>query len=84
MSLEAITKIRDVEEGMDQARAQARAQAQRLLADAERAGRDLLEQGRLRAAEETAAEYRRHLETGMLACRLTERMREECGICFPG
>lgn len=34
--------------------------------------------------EETAAEYRRHLETGMLACRLTERMREECGICFPG
>lgn len=34
--------------------------------------------------EETAAEYRRHLETGMLACRLTERMRGECGICFPG
>lgn len=32
--------------------------------------------------EETAAEYRRQLETGRLACRLTERIREQCGIRF--
>lgn len=54
MSLEAITKIRGVEDEMDQARAQARAQTQKLLADAEKAGQELLEQGRRTSAEKAA------------------------------
>ena len=68
MSLEAINKIRDVEGAMDQARADAKTQAQKLLADAERAGRALLEKGRqdaagksaevMKAAEARAAENR--------------------------
>ena len=55
MSLEAITRIRSVEEGMDQAKADARAQAQKLAAEAEREGRALLQQGREQAAK--AAPY---------------------------
>ena len=54
MSLEAIEKIRGGEDAMDQARAQARAQAQQILADAERAGQEALEQGRQSAAKKTA------------------------------
>ena len=46
MSLEAITKIRAVEDGMERAKADAKAQAQKLLADAEREGRALLQKGR--------------------------------------
>ena len=56
MSLEAITRIRSVEEGMDQAKADARAQAQKLAAEAEREGRALLQQGREQAAKAAAAE----------------------------
>ena len=56
MSLEAITKIRSVEENMDQARADAKARAQKLAAEAEREGRALLQQGRERAAKAAAAE----------------------------
>ena len=56
MSLEAITKIRSVEEDMDQARADAKARAQKLAAEAEREGRALLQQGRERAAKAAAAE----------------------------
>lgn len=68
MSLEAINKIRDVEGAMDQAKADAKAQAQKLLADAEREGRTLLEKGRqdstakaaevMKAAEAKAGEKR--------------------------
>ena len=54
MSLEAITKIRAVEDGMDEARAGARAQAQKLAADAEREGRALLEKGRAQSAAAAA------------------------------
>ena len=64
MSLEAIEKIRGVEEEMDQARAQARAQAQKILADAERAGQDLLEQGRRASAEKSAGAVRAAQERG--------------------
>ena len=46
MSLEAITKIREVESSMEQSKAEARSQVQKLAADAEREGRALLEQGR--------------------------------------
>ena len=56
MSLEAITKIRSVEEGMDQARADAKARAQKLAAEAEREGRALLQQGKEQAAKAAAAE----------------------------
>ena len=55
MSLEAITKIREVEDTMERAKADARAQGQKLVADAERAGRALLQQGRDQAAQEAAA-----------------------------
>ena len=68
MSLEAITEIREVEERMERAKAETRAQAQKLVADAERDGKALLQQGRdaaaaaaadaLRKAEETAAQRR--------------------------
>ena len=54
MSLEAITKIRAVEDGMEQARADARAQAQKLAADAEREGRVLLQKGREQSAAAAA------------------------------
>ena len=68
MSLEAITEIRQVEDRMERAKAEARAQAQKLVADAERDGKALLQQGRddagkaeaeaLRKAEEAAAKRR--------------------------
>ncbi len=57
MSLEAITKIRSVEEDMDQARADAKAQAQKLAA--EREGRALLRQGKEQAAKAAAAEMKK-------------------------
>ena len=68
MSLEAITEIRAVEERAERVKAEARAQAQKLAADADRDGKALLRQGRddaaaaqvqaLREAEETAAARR--------------------------
>ena len=71
MSLKAIREIQSAEESMDQARAEARAKAQRLLADAEREGRELLKRGReasagktaevMRASEERAAARRREI-----------------------
>ena len=53
MSLEAIEKIRGVEDEMDQARGQARAQAQKIRDEADRAGQALLEQSRRTAEEKT-------------------------------
>ena len=58
MSLEAISKIRSVEESMDQARADARARAQKLAAEAERDGRALLQKGKDAAAKAAAAKRR--------------------------
>ena len=68
MSLEAITKIRTVEDGAEQSKADAKAQAAKLVADAEREGRSLLQKGRelsagvsakaLQEAEEKAAKRR--------------------------
>lgn len=55
MSLEAITKIREVEDSMEQAKADARAKGQKLVADAEREGRVLLQQGKDKAARAAAA-----------------------------
>lgn len=66
MSLEAITKIRGLEDEMEQARAQARAEAQKLLADAERSGQSLLEQGRRISAEKTAGVMKAAEERGAL------------------
>ena len=54
MSLEAITEIREVEERMERAKAEARAQAQKMVADAERDGKALLQQGRDAAAKAEA------------------------------
>ena len=74
MSLEAITEIREVEERMERAKAEARAQAQKMVADAERDGKALLQQGRdaaakaeveaLRKAEEAAAGRREAILAG--------------------
>ena len=55
MSLEAISKIRAVEESMERSRADAKAQAQKLVADAEREGRALLQEGKEKAAAAAAA-----------------------------
>ena len=55
MSLEAITKIRAVEDSMEQSKAEAKAQAQKLIADAEREGNALLQQGREKASAAAAA-----------------------------
>ena len=55
MSLEAITKIRAVEDSMEQSKAEAKAQAQKLIAEAEREGKALLQQGREKAAAAAAA-----------------------------
>ena len=54
MSLEAITKIRAVEDGVEQSKADAKAQAAKLAADAEREGRALLQKGREKSAEASA------------------------------
>ena len=54
MSLKAIREIQSVEETMDQQRSEARAKAQRLIADAEREGRELLKKGREDSAKKTA------------------------------
>lgn len=58
MSLEAIAKIRKAEEGMEQSKADAKAQAQKLIADAEREGRALLQQGSEKSASAAAAAMR--------------------------
>ena len=58
MSLEAITKIREGEEDMEQAKAEARAQVQKMIADAEREGRALLQRGREASAAASAAAMR--------------------------
>lgn len=60
MSLEAITKIRSVEENMDQAKADAKARAQKLTAEAEREGRALLQKGREESAKSAAAGFSKH------------------------
>ena len=54
MSLEAITRIRQVEDDMERSKAEARGQAQKLAADAQREGKDLLERRR-EASTEAAA-----------------------------
>jgi len=54
MSRKAIQEIRSVEENMERSRAEARAKAQRLIADAEREGRELLKRGREDSAKKTA------------------------------
>lgn len=51
MSLEAMNKIRAVEEAMEQEKAAARAKAERIIAYAERNGRALQQQSREAAAE---------------------------------
>jgi V/A-type H+-transporting ATPase subunit G/H len=81
MSLEAITRIRSVEEGMDQAKADARAQAQKLAAEAEREGRALLQQGREQAEMEKAeaAAAKRREEILAQADRDCEALKKEAG-----
>ena len=66
MSLEAITKIRAVEENMDQSRADAKANAQKLVADAEREGQALLQQGQERAAAAAVEAMRKAEEAAAL------------------
>ena len=77
MSLEAITRIRSVEEGMDQAKADARAQAQKLAAEAERDGRALLQKGKDAAAKAAAAKRREEILAQ--ADRDCETLKKEAG-----
>ena len=59
MSLEAIKAIRGVEGSADQAGADARAKAAKMIADAEREGKELLAQEKARSAEKTAEVMKR-------------------------
>lgn len=79
MSLEAITKIRAVEDGMEQSKTEAKAQAQKLIADAEREGRALLQQGR-EAAAQAAAETMRQAEADAAKRReeILEQAAKDC------
>ena len=54
MSLKAIREIQNVEETMDQRRAEAGAEAQWLIPGADRGGRELLKRGREDSAKKTA------------------------------
>lgn len=59
MSLEAITQIRKIEEGMEREKSDARAKVQKLTADADREGRELLKAGAEKARSENAAAMER-------------------------
>ena len=79
MSQEAINNIRAVEEGKEQAKADARAQAQKMLADAERDGRALLLKGREEAAEAAAEAMRKaQEEAAVLREKILAQAAEEC------
>ena len=79
MSLEAITKIRAVEENMEQAKADARAEAQKMLADDEREGRALLQKGREDAAKAAAEAMRKAQEEGAaLREKILAAAAEDC------
>ena len=75
MSLEAIEKIRGVEDEMDQARGQARAQAQKIRDEADRAGQALLEQSR-RTEERGAARRGEILAAAEKECRALNRQAD--------
>ena len=79
MSLEAITKIRQVEEGMEREKSDARAQVQTLAADAEREGRELLRAGAEKARAENAAAMERAQERA--AKRREEILAKAAGDC---
>lgn len=79
MSLEAITKIRQVEEGMEREKSDARAQVQKLTADAEREGRELLRAGAEKARAENAAAMERAQERA--AKRREEILAKAAGDC---
>ena len=79
MSLEAITKIRAVEESAEQAKANARAEAQKLLADTEREGREMLQKGKEESAK-AAAEIMRKAQDEAAALResILAQAAEDC------
>lgn len=80
MSLEAISKIRSVEETMDQARADARARAQKLAAEAERDGRALLQKGKDEAAKAAAAEMAKaEAEAAKKRDEILAQSAKDCG-----
>lgn len=79
MSLEAITKIRAVEEDMERSKADAKAQAQKLIADAEREGRSLLQQGREKSADAAASAMRKAEEQA--AARREEILAQSVKAC---
>ena len=58
MSIEAIREIQDVEKSMDGSRGEARAKAQKIIADAEGQGRELLQRRQEAAAAREAEEMR--------------------------
>ncbi len=76
MSLEAITKIRAVEDSMEQAKADARVQGQKLAAAADQEGRALLKQGE-QAAAAAAAEAMRQAEEA--AAKRREEILSQAG-----
>ena len=79
MSLEAIAKIRAAEESTEQSKAAAKAQAQRLAADAEREGRALLEQGKEKAAAAAAAAMRQAEEqAAALRDQILDQAEKDC------
>ena len=78
MSLEAITKIREVESSMEQSKAEARSQVQKLAADAEREGRALLEQGRKEAAAAADAAMKKAEQAAALRDQILDQAEKDC------
>lgn len=79
MSLEAITQIRKIEEGMEQEKSDARARAQKLAADAEREGRELLKAAAEKArAENTAAMERAQEQAAKRREVILAKATEDC------
>lgn len=79
MSLEAVTKIRDVENGVEAAKAEARAEGQKLAAEAEREGREVLKRSREESAK-AAAEVMKQAEA-RAAKRRIEILSEAAKDC---
>jgi len=79
MSLEAITQIRQVEDSVERSKADAKAQALKLVADAERDGRALLLQGREKSAAAKAAALRDAEEKA--AVRRTQILAQSAKDC---
>lgn len=79
MSLEAVTKIREVESGVEQSKADARAQGQKWIAEAEREGQEMLRQGKEQSAKSAAEAMRAaELEAAKRRAEILSQAAKDC------